>query len=320
VTETPRRMDRRLLFTALALGFACCVWAGAAQASERLSDVNVSDVSLQVNARGEALITYHTQSGAQRHVLAWGAENAVAPSADAPQQTFQLDYAGGWRKYKRSISASFHGACRPYDGPSLVYLVTACDAPDGSYWAIQSWQRVLPLRGVEPFATGQGAWEVHLSHWTGPPATLEVSPHWTYDHALQGLFGRLLYNGSPVYGFRTPSSSKGDRNARYFYIDTFNSAYGPGWRRDGAKVAHRPNGAFCYSFAPLAVAPAGYPSVPKVSGVGERSRVTVMGPGVTPDVQWEGGTLGAYDAGAEKAFSELFDQWVGDDPACAAER
>jgi hypothetical protein len=313
-------MIRRPVLTALAVAVAVCFSTGTAQASERLSDMNVSDVSLLVNGRGEALLTYHTQSGALRHVLAWGAVNAVAPSPDVRQQAFQLDYAGGWRKYKRTVTASFHGACRPYDGPSLVYLVAACDATDGSYWAIQSWQRVLPLRGVEPFAPGQGAWEVHLSHWTGPLATLEVSPHWTYGHSLQGLFGRLLYGGSPVYGFRTPSTSNGDRNARYVYIDTFNSAYGPGWRRDGAKVTHRPNGAFCYSFAPLAATPAGYPSVPTVSGVGERSRVTVMGPGVTPDVQWEGGTLGAYDAATEKAYSELFDQWVGDDPACAAER
>jgi len=85
-------------------------------------------------------------------------------------------------------------------------------------------------------------------------------------------------------------------------------------------VTHRPNGGFCYTFAPLASTPAGYPSVPKVSGLGERSRVTVMGPGVTPDVRWEGDALGAYDAGAEGRFAALFDQWIGDDPACAAER
>ena len=125
-------MDRRPVVIALAVAAALSVWSGAAQASDRLSDVNVTDVSLQVNTRGEALVTYHTQAGALRRVLAWGAENAVAPSADVPQQVFQLDYAGGWRKYKRSISTSFHGACRTYDGPSLVDLVAACDAPDGA--------------------------------------------------------------------------------------------------------------------------------------------------------------------------------------------
>jgi hypothetical protein len=313
-------MAHRSLLPALLITVIACTWTAAAHASQRLSDVNVSDVSLQVNPKGEALVSYRTQSGSMRHVLAWGAENAVPPDPGVAQQAFQLDYAGGWRKYKRRVWSAFHNSCRPYTGPSLVYLVTACTAADGSYWAIQSWQRVLPLRGVEPFRPGQGAWELHLSHWTGDLATLEVSPHWTYGGTLQGVFGRLLYQGKPVYGFHTPSETTGDRNARYFYIDTFNSAYGPGWRREGAKVTHRPNGAFCYSFAPLAKAPAGYPSVPKVSGVGERSRVTVMGPGVTPDVQWEGETLGNFDAKAEAAYNELFDTWIGDDLACAAER
>ena len=313
-------MAHRSFLPVLLVSVLACGWTAPARASQRLADVNVSDVSLQVDAKGEALITYRTQPGATRHVLAWGAENAVPPNPEVKQEVFQLDYAGGWGKYKRRVWASFHGSCPPYTGPSLVFLVTACTAPDGSYWAIQSWQRVLPLRGVEPFSPGQGAWELHLSHWTGELATLEVSPHWTYGGTLQGLFGHLLYEGKPVYGFRTPSDKNGDRNARYFYIDTFNSAYGPGWRREGAKVTHRPNGAFCYSFAPLAKAPAGYPSVPKVSGVGERSRVTVMGPGVTPDVQWEGDTLGAYEPKAEVAYDELFDKWIGDDVACAAER
>jgi hypothetical protein len=45
-----------------------------------------------------------------------------------------------------------------------------------------------------------------------------------------------------------------------------------------------------------------------------------MGPGVTPDVVWEGDTLGPYDAAAEAGYTELFDRWIGDDPACAAER
>ena len=313
-------MAHRSFLPVLLVSVVACGWTAPAHASQRLSDVNVSDVSLQVDAKGEALITYRTQPGATRHVLAWGAENAVPPNPEVKQEAFQLDYAGGWRKYRRRVWASFHGSCPPYTGPSLVFLVTACTAPDGSSWAIQSWQRVLPLRGVEPFGPGQGAWELHLSHWTGELATLEVSPHWTYGGTLQGLFGHLLYEGKPVYGFRTPSDKNGDRNARYFYIDTFNSAYGPGWRREGAKVTHRPSGAFCYSFAPLARAPAGYPSVPKVSGVGERSRVTVMGPGVTPDVQWEGDTLGAYEPKAEVAYDELFDKWIGDDVACAAER
>src|SRR5438874_8314260 len=92
----------------LTLLLVACTWAGSAGASERLADVNVSDVSLRVDAKGEALVTYRTHSGALRHVLAWGAENAVVPDPEVPQQTFQLDYAGGWRKYKRRLWLSFH--------------------------------------------------------------------------------------------------------------------------------------------------------------------------------------------------------------------
>jgi hypothetical protein len=137
---------------------------------------------------------------------------------------------------------------------------------------------------------------------------------------LQGLFGRLTYQGKPVHGFKTPRRGTSDRNARYVYIDTYNSAYGPGWKREGAKVTHVGSGGFCYSFAPLSQPPPGYPSVPKVSGAGERHRVTAMGPGVTPDVVWEGPALGSYDAGADRVFNELFDTILGSDKACAAER
>ena len=56
-------------------------------------------------------------------------------------------------------------------------------------------------------------------------------------------------------------------------------------------------------------------------GNGQRHRVTVMGPGVTPIVQWEGAGLGRYDAAADRAFNALFDRLVGPaDGACRAER
>jgi hypothetical protein len=104
------------------------------------------------------------------------------------------------------------------------------------------------------------------------------------------------------------------------YIDTFNSAYGPGWKRDGAKVTHVGSGGFCYSFAPLAHAPPGYPYVPTVPGTGERYRVSAMGPGVTPDVMWEGASPGSYDPGADRAYNALFDAILSSDKVCTTER
>ena len=312
-------LARRGLLVVLAVAVAGLA-PGGSSASQQLADADVSEVSLKVNADGVALVSYRRANGELRHVLAWGAVNAVEPSPTTAQVRFQLDYAGGWRKYRRPAWRTFRDACRPYDGPALVYLVAACRASDGSYWALQSWQRIQPLRGFAAFKPAHMRHELHLSHWSGPLALLEVSPNWTYGGAWQGLFGRLTYRGVPVHGYRTPSSTRNDAHARYFYVDTYNSVHGSGWRRDAAKVTRNPTGAFCFSFVPQRP-PAGYPtSEIQPPGNGERHRVTVMGPGVTPVLQWEGAALGRYDAVRDEGFTRLFDVFLARDGGCAAER
>lgn len=52
--------------------------------------------------------------------------------------------------------------------------MAACKAPDGSYWAVQQWQRQLPNYGVAPTAP-QAANEVHLAHWQGELPVLTVA-------------------------------------------------------------------------------------------------------------------------------------------------
>ena len=314
-------MHRPLLSTAVLALLVLAAAPGAARASQQLGDSDVRDVTLRVNPRGEALISYTRSSGAPRHVLVWGAINAREPNPDRPQVKFSFDYSGGLRHYGAAVWKRFRDRCRPYDGPRLELLVAACKAPDGSYWALQRWQRLLPMRGFAPWLPSQRAHELHVSHWSGPLPVLEASPNWTYGGAFQGVFGRLTYLGRPVYGFRTPSSTRNDPYARFVYIDTFNSMYGPGWKHDTGIVTHTRNGAFCYSFAPQAPPP-GYPSrTPRGPGNGERHRLTVMGPGVTPVVRWEGKGLGRDDRGRDAEFNRRFDQLVGpDDRVCARER
>ena len=59
----------------------------------------------------------------------------------------------------------------------------------------------------------------------------------------------------------------------------------------------------------------------KPAGNGQRHRVTVMGPGVTPVIQWEGSGLGLYDPQRDASFNALFDRIVGpDDRVCVLER
>jgi hypothetical protein len=309
------------LLAAAALAAGPLAVAAPAHASEQLGDLDVSFLSLKVDRQGEALVTYRTPGGVVRHVYVWGAVNAGPPDPAKAQVHFRYDYSGGTKKDGRQTWRTFRDACRPYDGPELVWLVAACKAPDGSYWGLQRWQRLLPMRGVAPFRPGQSAYELHVSHWSGPLPVLQVSPNWTYDGRWQGLFGRLSYEGRPVFGFRTPSSSRRDPYARFFYVDTFNSVFGTGWRHDAGKVAHSRNGAFCYSFVPQ-FTPPGYPThVLRPPGNGDRHRVTVMGPGVTPVIQWEGAALGRYDPQQDAVFNALFDRLVGaGDRVCVPER
>jgi hypothetical protein len=268
-----------------------------AQASE-LIDRNASRTTLAVSNDGKALITYRAQ-GKLHRVLAWGAINALAPTRSRSQVKFKLDYSGGWGTFRKPIWKTFKNSCQAYDGPELRWLLTACRATDGSYWALQSWQRMLPNYGLEP-TPKQAVWELRLSHWSGDLPVLDVATNWAYrrfDH----LFGRFTYLGNPVFGFRaTPVGVPLDSFGRNLYVDTLNSMYGRGWKRENSFLMHTGSGAFCYGFFPHGKRPV---------GKGERYRATIIGPGVTPDIVWESEAPGAYsrelDSAANDAIREL---------------
>ena len=277
---------------------------GPAAASE-LIDRNGTDVTLRVNALGEALLSY-TKEGKRKHVLVWGAINALHPTTGRPQVAFKLDYSGGWGKYRRVLASSFRNACGPYTGPRLAWFVTGCTAPDGSHWAVQSWQRALPNYGV-PASRERAVWELRLSHWSGEIAELTVNLNWAYrrfDH----LFGRFTYKGVPVHGFRsTPQGVPLDTYGRNLYVDTFDSRYGKGWKRENSFLMHKGTGTFCYGF---------YKHGPHPSGMGTKYRATIIGPGVTPDVMWEGRPLGAYDKARDLELHEAQRAFYRGDGLC----
>jgi hypothetical protein len=264
------------------------VLSGPAAASQMI-DRNAQGVSLAVNTKGEALLTYRTP-GRIRHVLVWGAVNARTPTSGKPQVRFGKDYAGGWGRYRTQYWRTFHNACRRYTGPPLPFLVTACTAPDGSYWAAQSWRTPLPDLGMIPWLPVQRAWELHVSHWTGQLAKLEAWTDWVYSGRFHQVFGRVTYDGQPVYGYRaTRTGAPTDGYGRLIYLDTYNSRYGRGWRRENSFLLHTHTGIFCYGFYKFDPThgyphPAGYPSTPRGPGTGEKYRLTINGPGVTPDV------------------------------------
>src|SRR5436190_6862151 len=285
---------RRLVFVLAVL--AAAIVAPTASPSQ-LIDRDAHGLELEVNTKGEALLIY-TAGGKLKHVLAWGAENAVAPTRAHKQLAFRLDYAGGWGQHHADYWKTFKHACRPYDGPQLGWFVLGCKASDGSYWAVQSWQKMLPNYGVAPTTAIQKAWEVHLSHWTGALPVFQISTDWAW-HQWDHLFGTFTYNGVGVYGFSaTLGGNPLDTFGRNVYVDTFNSTYGADWKRENSFLTHTGTGAFCYSVNPHGAHP---------SGKGEKYRATVIGPGVTPDAFWQGDAPGAYDRALDLAANAEID-------------
>jgi hypothetical protein len=275
---------------ALTLLLAAAVTAAPAFGSAIIGR-NASGATLSIDHQGHAHVSYRS-GGLRRYLVASEAINARAPSQSRPQVAFRIRYG-----------VRGAGVCLPYDGPPLAWLVKACKAPDGSYWALQSWQRLKPN-----FGGSQGAWELHLSHWRGPLAQLVIYQNWAYGK-YRHLFGRLTYRGRGVYGFKaTGPGAPLDSYGRIVFVDTFDSRYGKGWHRENSFLTHHRGktlGDFCYGFFPHS----GHPT-----GQGTKYRATVEGPGVTPDVMWAADDIGAYDASVQQQMQALERSWG--DPKC----
>jgi len=278
--------------------------APTASASE-IIDRNAHAVRLGVDANGQALVSYKA-GGRVMHVRAWGAIDARQPTTSRPQVKFRKDYSGRYW-------TSFRNQCRAYDGPKLAFQVAACAAPDGSYWALQSWRRTLPNFDGRSHS-GLGTWELHLSHWSGAIAALDAWTDWVYGGRFHHLFGRLTYDGKPVYGFSaTRVGSPLDGYGRNIYVDTFDSRYGNGWRRENAFLSHQPTGVFCYGF---------YKFSARGPGNGAKYRLTAIGPGVSPDVSTTVSGLHDFnsnnseDVAYEQRQNALQDSVAGADKKC----
>ena len=268
----------------VAVALTALVLVPAAVASDRVA-LNATQVSLAVSADSDTAVVSYRSAHALHHALVSGAVDARPPSQSVPQVRFTIDWSGGWGTHgDAGWWRRLGNHCRPYDGPVLFAVVAACRAPDGSLWALQRWQPGLPHRGFPPYRRGQAEWELDVSHWTAL-AQLEVHADWAFDGAAHNLFGRLLYNGVPVHGFHTVKGTGApqDRYGRSLYIDTFDSAYGRGWKRETSIVSRNPTGVFCYSFWPTHdVSLPGHP--PRRAGNGSKYRIEVLSPGVTPNL------------------------------------
>ena len=184
--------------------------------------------------------------------------------------------------------------------------MTSCTARDGSNWGLQAWQRMLPNYGLAA-TPKQAVWELRLSHWTGDLPALTVNLDWAYrkyDH----LFGTFTYDGKPVHGFKSTSWRESARLVRPQRLSRHvRLGLWAGWRRENSFLTHKGTGTFCYGLYPHGARPAGH---------GARYRATIIGPGVTPDVMWQGTSLGAYDESLDRQLADVQRELYAGDSLC----
>lgn len=256
------RTCRRLLAGAVAL-----VGGGSAEASELVTR-DGTNVRLRVNAGGIALVEYDAPGVGRRHVLYWNGVDADVRFAGRDRSGGAVSGVADWRK--------FVNACRPYLGPRPRWVIRACTAPDGSHWFLQAWRRLkLPFGGVT------APRELRLSHFTGEPGVLWAKVDWSDRGRYHHAYGQLTFHGRPAVPGRTSRDGRVlDRIGRNVLLDSFDSDFGPGWRRVNGFIANRPNGQFCYRLNPKSTGP------PDKTGRSraDRYRLSVPGPGLSPDL------------------------------------
>jgi hypothetical protein len=268
--------------------------------------------AIRVNKIGVADVTYYAY-GRTNHTLVWGARNALPPSRSTGQVRFHVNYAGGYRSFLGSgywRKVVTHNVCGAYRGPALWRMVAACTMPDGSNWALQSWQSDLPDNGWQP-GKGNITTRLFVSHWSGALPKLWFKADWIYYGAPNGpydnIYGNFTYHGKPVYGFSsTARGAPTDSYGRLVAIDTQNPPWyngyrqRGGWWRQNSFLSHRPYGDFCTGIY------GGIAGVPRRSrpGAGQQYRIMANGPGVTPVVEWHGAPPGYYQPGLSNLFPQ----------------
>lgn len=174
----------------------------------------------------------------------------------------------------------------PGENGLTIYVSTWTDDPAATgrpSWAHADAPETVPAFVLPPL--GEQAFDGYArllgySRWS------KFSPG-GYQGYLKGwhypvLYGSLTFSGYGVYGpgdrYGAPTTTYG----RNVYIDTFNSAYGPGWRRIMGVLTQPPNGTFCYEIS--------LKSGSRWKTGASRSRLyrlTAIGPGLVPVVQVE---------------------------------
>ena len=243
------------------------------------------------------MVSYY-QRGRMWHVFVSGAVNARSPEPAVPQV----------HSRRTTRAAAANGALQEHlpavRRPAARVVLAGCKASDGSYWALQMWQRMLPNLGYVPWTHGQKVWEVHVSHWTARSrrsrrmrtgSTPAASTRSSAGRPTRQAHLRVQDDevGQPARLLRSPDLP---RHARLRVRDGL--ATGELVRRAQAE-----RHVLLRLLSTSAVRRLPAPAFGRLAGNGSRYRLTLYGPGVTPDVAVYVNGLPDYD----KANPTLFD-------------
>ncbi len=303
-------MKRRLPLAGAIL-FGVLSMAPSAAFGSYLLDRDASNVTLRVNKAGTAQVSY-TTNGVRDRVLLWGAINTSGTGQEG--QEFSIDRSNGWKSKRNDPKKALPNGCSPYDGTDHLPFLAApiCKAPDGTYWAVQSYQYTSSpsMNYGAKIGDRKYPYQLRVAHWSGPIATIQARANWSYAGRYQHLFGLVQYQGKGVFGFKHKlNGACQDRFCRNIAIDSYDSTYGPGWHRANAILVNAPNGQWCFGLTKKGTS--GGAATTGASKVG-KYRVYLSGPGVTPDpmltIQGPGG---AYDPSLQQQMADIQVQWSG---------
>ena len=168
-----------------------------------LSDPNATGATLAVNAKGEALVSYTRSNGTPRHVLVWGAVNALPrPRGSRRCGSRSTTRAAGGSTGSRATGRRSRTPAGPTTGrrsPTSSPAATRRTARTGRCRAGSGCCRCSASSRSLPSPGRLRAPRLALDRAACRSSRSAV--HWTYGHSAVGLFGQLTYQGQPVYGF-----------------------------------------------------------------------------------------------------------------------
>ena len=221
-----------------------------------------------------------------------GARKRAQPTS-APQVAFRIDRSGGWGSDGRPVWKTFGTNVRPVPraGDSLRLLV-GCTAPTGRTGRCSAGSGTRRVRR-RPWKPGHGAGAPALALDGARRRRSRSGSTGATRAASTTSSGATRTAGTPCTGSRpTRPATRSTRTGACSTSTPSTRPTGPGWRRENGFVSKRPDGTFCYGFVPHRPCRGGPPDRGR-----KRYRLATSGPGVTPDVAWEGPALARLPPG-----------------------